>query len=69
MTDVLSHDKATIFVNGICDVHISFLNVSYNFSALQFLASILIILLLIAFDYLMLLHNVSNKKIHLSLQI
>jgi len=69
MTNALSHDKATIFVNGICDVHISFLNVSYNVSALQFLASILIILLLIAFDYLMLLHNVSNKKIHLSLQI
>ena len=70
MTDALSHDKATIFVNGICNVHISFLNASYNFSALQSLASISINL-----TNCVRLSNVfgsmyrTRKVIHLSLQI
>jgi len=42
MTDALSHDRARIFVNGICSLYISDLNALNNFSALQSLASILI---------------------------
>jgi len=36
MTDALSHDRARIFVKGICSLYISDLNALNNFSAVQY---------------------------------